>query len=604
MVGVVARSVNSTYDLLASAALKSPEQEAIIYLPNGSIETDPVRLTYAEFLSQVTRAANLFSSLGVTSSDVVSILLPNILQAQFAFWGAEAAGIANPINFLLSAGHIADVMNAARTKVLVALGPHPAVDIWAKVQKVRGSVPSLRSVLVVGGEDLSLDDALPFDAQMARQPGDRLLAETARMPDQVAAYFHTGGTTGTPKLVQHTHQNQIHVARAMAKTYQFSSDDTVISGLPLFHVAGSMLLSLAPLSAGATILLPTPSGNRDQLFLKNYWRLANSYNATLIGGVPTSLTDILNISDDIGLRPDGRRFCMTGGAQLSIGLQKRFFEETGFPVYSMYGMTETAGAITAVPRSAMPRLGSVGQAVPGVEVKVLRLLASGKPGQPCGPHEPGVVVVKGPNVTAGYYDAKSGLQSACDDDGWLNTGDLGHLDEDGWLYLTGRAKDVIIRSGHNIDPASIEEVAEKHPHVKRAVAVGRPDLRAGELPVVFVELNEGDQLSANAIRDYIIDNIPEAPAKPAAVYIVSQIPMTAVGKIFRPALRRQAAQFLVSDKIQEIFDTADRPEVLIDESCEHATKLLIRCRDEAAKGDVIAKLDAWLSQHTIEYSIV
>ncbi len=599
-----ARAVNSTYDLLARAARQSPEREAIIYLLSGSLETDPIRLTYGGLLSQVTQAANLFSSLGVTSSDVVSLLLPNVVQAQIAFWGAEACGIANPINFLLSPGHIADVMNAAQTKVLVTLGPHPFIDLWEKVQKVRQLVPSLRSILMVGGDGNAIDGALPFDALLAKQPGDRLLGVAQKTPDDVAAYFHTGGTTGTPKLVQHTHENQVHVAQAMASTYHFGKDDVVLSGLPLFHVAGSMLLSLAPLSAGSAILLPTPSGNRDPLVLKNYWRIVNSCNATLFGGVPTSLTDILNLSDDIGVRPDGRRFCMTGGAQLSIGLQKRFFEETGFPVYSMYGMTETAGAITAVPRSATPRLGSVGKAIAGVEVKVLRLQASEKLGQPCGPREPGVVVVKGPNVTAGYYDARSGLKAAGDDDGWLNTGDLGYIDEDGWLYLTGRAKDVIIRSGHNIDPASIEEVAERHPHVRRAVAVGRPDLRAGEVPVVFVEANDGVVTSADAIKDYIIENIPEAPAKPAAVYIVPRIPMTAVGKIFRPALRRQAAQSLVSDRIQEMFAAADRPEVVIDEACEHAIKLLIRCRSEAAKGQVIDKLDAWLSQHTIEYAFI
>lgn len=604
MPGINARAVNSTYDLLARAARQSPTREAIVYLPNGSLQTEPVRLSYGDFLSRMTQAANLFSSLGVKSSDVVSILLPNVVQAQLAFWGAEASGIANPINFLLSSSHIADVMNAAQTKVLVTLGPHPAIDLWEKVQKVHQLVPSLKSVLVVGGDGGAIDGALPFDVLLAKEPGDRLLGDAQKTPDDVAAYFHTGGTTGTPKLVQHTHENQVHVAQAMASTYHFGKDDMVISGLPLFHVAGSMLLSLAPLSAGATILLPTPSGNRDPLVLKNYWRIINNFNATLFGGVPTSLTDILNLSDDIGLRPDGIKFCMTGGAQLSIGLQKRFLEETGFPIYSMYGMTETAGAITAVPRLATPRLGSVGKAISGVEVKVLRLQASGKPGQPCRPHEPGVVVVKGPNVTAGYYDARSGLRAVCDGDGWLDTGDLGYVDDDGWLYLTGRAKDVIIRSGHNIDPASIEEVAERHPHVMRAAAVGRPDLRAGEMPVVFVELKDGVQSSAEAIKDYIIENIPEAPAKPAAVYLIPRIPMTAVGKIFRPALRRQAACYLVSDKVQETMEAADRPDVLIDETCEHAVKILIHCRSEESKRKAIGKLDAWLSQHTIEYAFI
>lgn len=597
-----ATEARSTYDVIAQAARRAPEAEAIVFLPKAAPDGEAIRLTRQEFLARVTQAAKMFASLGVGPSDVVSMLLPNVLDAQFVFWGAEAAGIVNPINFLLSPEHIADVMNAAGTKVLVALGPHPALDIWEKVETVKPMVPTLETTLVVGGN--APDGALPLGALMKEQSGEPSAVVGNKSSDDIAAFFHTGGTTGAPKLVQHTHANQVHAALTTAEAYAFDENDTIMCGLPLFHVAGPMLLTLAPLSAGTRVVMPTPAGNRDPELLRNYWQVVEKFDVTIMGGVPTSLNDILGMAGDAEARPERGGFCVAGGAQLTIGLEERFVRETGWPIHQIYGMTETAGVIAATPRWETPRLGAIGKPVRGVEVKVAGFDASGVRGSPCAPGQPGAVWVRGPNVTAGYYRGKSGAAAATDAKGWLDTGDLGYLDRDGWLYLTGRAKDVIIRSGHNIDPASIEEVAEGHPQVSQAVAVGRPDLRAGEVPVVFAVLNDGATASAEELLNYVIDNIPEAPAKPASLFIEPRIPVTAIGKVFRPALRRQAVCAFVIEKFQETFPPGEMPEIAIDESCEHAIRVLICFDSGRAKDKAVRELGDWLSQHTFEHVFV
>jgi fatty-acyl-CoA synthase len=588
-----AAGAGNTYGLLAAAARRAPDRESVVFLPSGALDCEPVSLTRMQFLARVTQTANGLASLGVGPTDVVSVLLPNLLQAQFGFWGAEAIGIVNPINFLLGAPQIAEIMNAAQSKVLITLGPHPALDLWSKAQALRERVPGLETMLVVGAEQ---PGTRSFDTLMLQASPDPGPGVGQQLPGDLAALFHTGGTTGSPRLVAHTHANEVCAALTMARCFEFDDSDTVLCGLPLFHVAGPLALTLAPLAAGARIIMPTPAGNRDPLLLRNYWRIAAKHAATVIGGVPTTLADLLQLSEPPPLPPDGRRICMAGGAQLTRGLQELVLRETGYPVHQVYGMTETAAVIAATPRAEVPRLGSVGKAVAGMELRIGR--------EPCATGEPGAILVRGPTVTPGYHLGHSGLAPACDGEGWLDTGDLGYLDADGWLYITGRAKDVIIRSGHNIDPALIEEVALTHPEVRQAVAVGRPDLRAGEVPVVFVELRDGARCTPAELRQYIIERVPEAPAKPDTVFVVPRIPVTAVGKTYRPALRREAARSYVAERLREILPPGNLPEVLADEDCHHVIKLLLRFPGPEAQARALAQVAGWLSQHAFEYAVV
>mgnify|MGYP002780513656 CR=1 FL=1 len=527
-------NAKNTYQLIARAAAEAPDAPALKYLDNADLEHQPLCLTRKQLIDEITRCANMLRCLGVQQDDAVSILLPNLPQAQIAFWGAQAAGIVNPINFLLSADHIADIMNAACSRVVIALGPSPALDIWQKTSEAAKKVPSLEHIVWVGGQNC--ETGFDFDALVAQQSSEPLPDVGNASHEDIAAYFHTGGTTGAPKLVCHTHRNEVHAAEATARACNYRAEDVVMLGMPMFHVAGPILLSLAAFGAGAELVVATAAGNRNPGVLQSYWRLIERHRVTVFGGVPTSLIDILDLA--VPPLPDRRDglLALSGGAALSPGVQQRFTAGTGFPVHQIYGMTETAGAIAITPRNDQPRPGSVGKAIEGMAVRIVDPISH----QPLGPGQTGKIEVKGPCLSPGYKRTGQLPLCLCDEQGWFDTGDLGSIDGEGWLFVTGRTKDVIIRGGHNIDPAMIEEIADRHPDVVQAAAVGRPDVRAGEVPVLFVTLRDGTEASCDEVLQFVHRNISEAPAKPVAIYGIPEMPKTAIGKLYRPALRQRA----------------------------------------------------------------
>ena len=204
----------STFDAIKLGAAHNPDATAIQFLPNASPEDTPIVITHGQLVARVTQAANMFHALGVGAGDVVSFLLPLLPQSFFTLFGAEAAGIANPVNPLLEAHQIAEILEAAGTKVLVALGPTAGTDIWDKVVKVRGQLKQLKAIVQVNGPGDEANAIYAFDALISKQPADRLVSGRQIAAGDVAAYFHTGGTTGTPKLVSHTHANQVYQAWA------------------------------------------------------------------------------------------------------------------------------------------------------------------------------------------------------------------------------------------------------------------------------------------------------------------------------------------------------------------------------------------------------
>ncbi len=529
----------STYELLADIAGKRPDATALTFLLTGALDEEPIRVPYKLFIQRINQAANMFADLGVGPADVVSFLLPLLPQAQYVLWGAEAAGIVNPINFLLQPDQIAELMNKAGTKVVVALGPNPALDIWEKVMAVKDKVPSLKAVLSVFGPEDEANGIYSFDKLIDKYPGDRLVSDRKFSRNDIAAYFHTGGTTGAPKLARQTHGSQVYAAWAISNFWQYKNTDIAVCGLPLFHVAGAFVVSLAPLTSGMELVIPSPGGLRNPTILENHWSLLEKYNINIMGGVPTSIGALLNVP--IGDADISRvERALTGGSALPVQVEKDFREKIGLKVFQMYGQTESTVIISMNPVLAEPRIGSVGMRVPYQQWKIVKL-TSPDYSEECEPNEPGLLLIKGPNVFAGYLDPAQN-KGVLLDDGWLVTGDLGYLNDEGWLYLTGRAKDLIVRSGHNIDPSMIEEALMQHPAVCLAAAVGKPDTYAGELPAAYVELNPGASVSKEELMDFVESRIPERPAKPKDIIIIEQMPMTGVGKIFKPALRFALAE--------------------------------------------------------------
>lgn len=558
----------STYELLSSAAAKWQDKTAITFLPTGSPDEEPVRITYRQLIGRIHQAANMFSDLGAGSQDAISFLLPLLPQTQFTLWGAEAAGIANPINFLLSAPQIKDLLNAAQTKILVALGPNPNLAIWEKVEEIKDEVPSLKAILQVGGPGDEANGIYPFDETINKYPADKLSSGRIFASDDIASYFHTGGTTGSPKLAQHTHGNEVWAAWVCARAFNYSEADVVPNGLPLFHVAGALIISLAPFSRGAEIVMLSPAGMRNPVVVENYWRLVEKYKMTSVGGIPTSLSALNQIpigDSDIS----SVKYGISGGMALPLQVEKDFTEKVGCKLIQVYGATEATMHMVQSPLGAEQRFGSVGLRLPYVELKVVKI-AQGTILEECQPNEIGDILFKGPGVFPGYLDKRQN-QGTLTDDGWLIMGDLGYLDEEGFLYVTGRSKDLIIRSGHNIDPAIIEETLLEHPAVSMAAAVGRPDEYAGELPVVYVQLHKDAAATKEELLSFLADHISERPAMPKDVIIIDDMPTTAVGKIFKPQLRWDQAEKQISETLSSFENEKLKISVEVGESKVYGT---------------------------------
>lgn len=519
----------TVYELFQASANAHGEQTALTYLS----DLEPLQeqhVSYDELLANINRCARLILDLAGTRRPVVSMLLPNIPQGQYVLWAAASVGVANPINPLLSEEALYNLMLKAGTELIFVPGPMPGSDLWHKALNVAQRLPhrpKCVAVLAPGGE-------YAFDALLPGYSAGELEPALQPRADDIAAYFHTGGTTGLPKLACHTHANQVAAAHAYVRCMQVSAADVALNGLPLFHVAGALVNSLGGLASGLRMLLPTLSGFRNPEVIKRHWQLVEHYGITISGGIPTSVAAMLDVapgSHDIS----SLRFMISGGAPVPAALCEQLRESTGLNLYQAYGMTEAAGVIT-LPNLQHPSIpGSAGHVSGATQVRI---------------DAGGEICVRGPTVFPGYL----GQRESPLDNGWLRTGDLGRLDQQGNLFITGRAKDLIIRSGHNIDPALIESCLESHPQVLLAAAVGMPDEYAGELPVVFVQLRQGSLASVDELRQYAFDNIAERPACPKQIFLVDVLPVTAVGKIVKHRLREWAAAYVYNERARQQCD--------------------------------------------------
>ena len=540
-----ALTVRSTYEIFCNSAHAFGDKTALTFLTSADPADEPIRWSYAELLVGIHQTANLLHRLGLTPNDAVAVLLPGCLEYHLALWGGEAAGIVQPLNPLLSDEKLASLMNAGRAKVLIAWGADDESGLWSKAMRIRALVPSLRTVLRVAPTGEQQAPALPagvldFAAERAHEPDHHLVSGRNIAPTDIAAYFHTGGTTGAPKLARHSHGAQVFTAWGCVKMQGVRPTDVTINGYPLFHVAGVLPGSLASLSAGVEVVIPTASLFRNRDVIKNYWRLVERYRATVLSAVPTVLAALANVPIN-GADISTLRYCRTGAAPLSPELSLRFEKLFGLHVHEALGMTEMAGISTITPPGVVGPAGCVGLRLPYIQMRIVALDEQGGASDrdlPVG--EQGMVLFKSPNLFSGFVDPIENA-NAFTHDGWLATGDLGWLDSESRLHLTGRSKDLIIRSGHNIDPKVIEDAIGAHPAVQLCAAVGAPDAYAGELPVVFVTLVPGATATEAELLAFAAARVDEAPAKPKAVTILEQMPMTNVGKIFKPELRLMAA---------------------------------------------------------------
>ncbi|NDW44417.1 acyl-CoA synthetase [Ruegeria sp. PrR005] len=544
------------HQLLSRTAGKFPNRSAISYQllsgPTDKAET----LTWSDLLAKTNQAANLFRKLGVGEKDVVAYVLPNTNETLITLLGGAVAGIANPINPLLEPEQIAAILRETNAKVVVTLRPFPKTDIAQKVAEAVRHAPQVTTVLEVDlnryltppkswivplvrpkmadKEHLAHADYLNFNKELKKQPTELQFADATH--DRVACYFHTGGTTGMPKVAQHKYSGLIYNGW-LGHTLLFTEEDTIMCPLPLFHVFACHVIMMAAISSGAHVVFPTPAGYRGDGVFDNFWKLIERWKVTFIITVPTAISAKMQRPVDADISTVKTAF--SGSAPLPVELFRRFEEATGVTIVEGYGLTEATCLVSCNPVDGEKKIGSIGIPFPYTDVRIIKGTSDGP--QECAVDEIGEICISNPGVYAGHtYTEEDKNKDLFYYGTHLRTGDLGRFDADGYLWITGRAKDLIIRGGHNIDPAEIEEALLGHPAVAFAGAIGQPDAHAGEVPCAFVELVGGATATEAELLEYCKVHVHERAAHPKHMTILPELPKTAVGKVFKPDLRKNA----------------------------------------------------------------
>ncbi|WP_085835380.1 acyl-CoA synthetase [Aquimixticola soesokkakensis] len=570
------------YEFITSTKDRFPERPAMSYQLLSDPKAPAETLTWAQFHARSVQAANLFRSLGVSEGDTIAYIMPNCTETAVTFVGGMIAGIVNPINPLLEAEQMASILRETKAKVVVTLRAFPKTDVAQKVAAAIKDAPGVTAVLEVDllryltppkswivplvrpknpGAHAHHAEVLDFNKSCDLQPETLAFADSAG--DRVAAYFHTGGTTGMPKVAQHKYSGMVYNGWLGAKLL-FDEKDVLMCPLPLFHVFACHVIFMAMIASGAQGIFPTPAGYRGDGVFDNFWKLVERWKVTFVITVPTALSALMQrpINADISTI----KTAFSGSSPLPLELFRRFEAATGVAIVEGYGLTEATCLVSCNPPSGAKKIGSVGIPLPYCEVKILK---SGPEGpMACATDEVGEICVSSPGVFAGStYTEVDKNRDLFHNELYLRTGDLGRIDDEGYLYITGRAKDLIIRGGHNIDPAVIEEALAGHSAVAMAGAIGQPDAHSGELPCAFVELVAGATVTPDELMDYARTHITERAALPKHIDILAELPKTAVGKVFKPALRKQAitrvfdaafAQAGLEARVREVIDDRKR----------------------------------------------
>ena len=493
-------------------------ESAVRYSDNTAVVLGDVRLTYAQLWSHAKQYAAVLREKGVGPGDKVALLIPNTPHFPLAYFGTLALGaIAVPVHALLKAEEIEYVLSDSGAKILVCAAP--LLGEGAKGAELAG-VPVLA---VMDGGDATVEridtaalSAAPIEALVPREAQD------------TAVILYTSGTTGRPKGAEITHLNVImNVVVSAQHSFDISSDDIVLGCLPLFHTFGQTVCMNTSFYVGATVvLLPRFDGAQALELLVNE-------KCTTFMGVPTMYLGLLAAAKTSELRPT-LRVALSGGAALPVAVLEKFTEVFGTEVLEGYGLTETSPVATFNQISSPAKPGTVGKAIWGVDVEIAKaevddrtvLLPTGELGE---------IVVRGHNVFKGYLNLPEATAAAIVD-GWFRTGDLGTKDEEGYVTIVDRKKDMVLRGGYNVYPRDVEEVLLRHPAVVQVAVIGLPDEQYGE-EVCAIVIKEGDLEEAELIA-WSKDQLASYKY-PRRVIFTDAFPLGPSGKVLKRELIAQ-----------------------------------------------------------------
>ena len=552
------------YQMLSATVRAFPDRPALSYQLLSGPTDKAQTLTWQQFHDQCCQAANLFRSLKLAEGDVIALVLPNCVETAVATIGAAIAGIVNPINPLLEPEQISAILRETGAKVVVTLKAFPKTDIAQKAAEAVRHAPDVHTVFEI---DLNRyltppkswivplvrpknptghhADVLDFNKAMAGHQNTLAFADSAG--DRVAAYFHTGGTTGMPKVAQHKYSGMVYNGW-LGDAVLFSETDSVMCPLPLFHVMACQAVLMSMIKSGAHVVFPTPAGYRGEGVFDNFWKLCERYKTTFVVTVPTAAAVLMQRKVDADISTV--RNAISGSAPMPLELFNRFEKATGMTIIEAYGLTEATCLVSSNPPDGEKKVGSVGVPFPYTDIRIYKL-ADGQAAE-CDTDEVGEICISNPGVYAGNtYTEAAKNTDLYHHESYLRTGDLGRIDADGYLWITGRAKDLIIRGGHNIDPADIEEALMAHHDVAIAGAIGQPDAHSGEMPCAYVELVDGGHATGAELLEHCKVHVHERAAIPKYIEVLDELPKTAVGKVFKPDLRKRSITRIYNAALDE-----------------------------------------------------
>ncbi len=502
-------------DLVRLTAKRLPTKPALVF------QDQPV--TYGDLDAQIDAVATGIGSLGVKPGDRVAVLIHNIPEFVSAYYGILRAGaVMIPLNTMLTGDEISYILTDAEARMVIVAQPFaPLVD------GIRDTLPMLEHVVVAGTH--APTGAMTWEQFTARGSSSLPGAAHQTQPDDLACFAYTSGTTGRPKGAMLTHGNLLANLEQMGQVPMLAEaeDDAVLLVLPLFHIYALNVILGLTMKVGATAVL-----------LERFDAVASleaveRHGVTVLFGAPPMFFAWLNTPGVERYDFSKVRLAVSGAAPLPGQVLEDFARRTGVTIWEGYGLTETAPGVTSNAMGTMAKPGSIGRPLPGVEVRILD-----EDGDDVEEGDPGEIAVRGPNVFQGYYRQPEETKGAFTADGWLRTGDIGYADDDGYIFLIDRKKDLVIVSGFNVYPREVEDVIYRHPKVSEVAAIGIPHPYTGESVKALVVLKPGESATEEEILDFCRRSLARFKC-PSAIDFVAELPHLPTGKIAKRQLRER-----------------------------------------------------------------
>lgn len=500
-------------------------QESAKRVPDKPVAIlDDVRLTYAELDELSNRVAANLTAVGIGPGDTVGLQLPNLPQFIVAYFGILKAGaVVVPMNVLLKAPEIAFYLSNSKAKMFITFA---GVAAEASKGAADAGVSAIYSVNIPGL--VEAPELTPFDTLLSGEDhGPQLVS---RSPQDTAVIIYTSGTTGRPKGAELSHFTLYMNAEIPGRLFDLQENDVVLTALPLFHVFGlSSIMNLCVLGgATMTLMLRFDAAKALEVIARD--------KVTVFEGVPTMYFGLLGHPDADTFDLSSLRIAVSGGAAIPAEVIDTFEKKFGVVILEGYGLSETASTTTFNVSAADRKVYSVGKPIWGVDIQIWD---KNHNVQPAGKDHVGEVVIRGFNVMNGYFANPEATAEAFAG-GWFHSGDLGYLDEDGFLFIVDRLKELIIRGGYNVYPREVEEVLYAHPSVAEAAVVGVPDAKMGEEIKAFVALKAGQTATAEELIAFVRERVA-AYKYPRSLEFLDSLPKGATGKILKKELPKTPA---------------------------------------------------------------